>query len=91
MRQRIDFHRAGNVVATLGAGERVRAVDVHGAGAANALAAGTAQRQRRVDLHHRLVVLCALVAACAEQLEHPLAVARGEHMREHIDLHGFRT
>ena len=34
----------------LGAGERVGAVDIHGAGAANAFAAGAAESQRAVDV-----------------------------------------
>ena len=63
MRQRIDLDRAVlHVVHRLGAGQRVLAVDVHGAGAADALAAGAAEGQRRVDVvldpdqavqHHR--------------------------------------
>jgi hypothetical protein len=50
VRQRIDLHRALDLVHALGAGERVGAVDVHRAGAADALAAGAAEGQRRVDL-----------------------------------------
>lgn len=50
MRQRIDLDGALDVVHTLGAGKRVRAIDIHGAGTANAFTARTAQRQRRVDL-----------------------------------------
>jgi hypothetical protein len=38
------------IVDRLGAGQRVGAVDVHRAGAADAFAAGPAERQRRVDL-----------------------------------------
>src|SRR5208337_2443993 len=53
---------APDVADRLGAGEGVGPVDIHGAGAADALAAGAAERQRRVDLvldldkaveHHR--------------------------------------
>src|SRR6478672_1004221 len=51
MRQRIDLHRAIlHVVHRPGAGQRVLAVDVHGAGAADALAAGAAEGQRRIDI-----------------------------------------
>src|SRR5690606_12385497 len=50
VRQRINLHRTGNLVRALGACQRIGAVDVHGAGAAYALAAGTAQRQRGIDL-----------------------------------------
>jgi len=50
VRQRIDFDGVLDLVHALGAGERVGAVDVHGAGAADALAAGAAERQGRVDL-----------------------------------------
>src|ERR1700730_632257 len=49
MRQWIDLHRAVlHVMHRFGAGERILAVDVHGAGAADAFAAGAAERQRRV-------------------------------------------
>src|SRR5580692_4226677 len=49
MRQRIDLDRAVlHVVHRLGAGQRVLAVDIQGAGAADALAAGTAEGQRRI-------------------------------------------
>src|SRR5690606_16795272 len=53
---------AGDVADRLCAGERIDAVDVHGAGAADALPAGAAEGQRRVDIvldidqrvqHHR--------------------------------------
>ena len=66
VRQRVDLHRALDLVQTLGAGERVGAVDVHRAGTANAFATGAAQRQRRVDLvldveqaveHHRAAIV----------------------------------
>ena len=66
MRQRVDLHRSRDLVHALGAGERVGAVDVHGAGAADALAAGAPQRQRRIDLvldpqqpveHHRPAIV----------------------------------
>ena len=50
MRQRIDDDAALHVVDRFEAGERVGAVDVHGAGAADALAAGAAEGQRGVDL-----------------------------------------
>ena len=50
VRQGVDLHRALHLVHALEAGERVRAVDVHGAGAADPLAAGAAEGQRRVDL-----------------------------------------
>ena len=66
MRQRIDLHRAFDLVHAARAGERVDAVDVHRAGAADALAAGAPERQRRIDLrlypdqrveHHRPAVV----------------------------------
>ena len=50
VRQRVDLHLALDVVDGLGAGQRVDAVDVHRAGAADALAAGAAEGQRRIDL-----------------------------------------
>src|SRR5262249_41177917 len=52
VRQRIDLHRAAgaDVMHGLGAGQRILAVDVHGAGAAYALAAGAAKGQRRIDV-----------------------------------------
>ena len=50
MRQRVDRDVALHLVDRLEAGQRVGAVDVHGAGAADALAAGAAEGQRRVDL-----------------------------------------
>ncbi len=50
VQQRIDLYIAPDGVDRLGAGERVGPVDIHGAGAADALAAGAAERQRRVDL-----------------------------------------
>ena len=50
MRQRIDFHIALAVIDILGAGERIETVDIHGAGAANPLAAGAAEGQRLIDL-----------------------------------------
>ena len=63
VRQRIDADiAAAELVTGLGAGERVQAVDVHRARAADAFAARAAQRQRRIDLvfdlqqrieHHR--------------------------------------
>src|SRR5690554_5404960 len=51
VRQRVDRHPAlAAVVDGLGAGQGVGAVDVHRAGAADALAAGAAEGQRGVDL-----------------------------------------
>ena len=50
MRQRIDLDRAVDLARRLDAGERVGAVDVHRARAANALAAGAAEGQRRIDV-----------------------------------------
>ena len=50
MRQRVDLHVAAALRDVLGAGQRVGAVDVEGAGAADALAAGAPEGQRRVDL-----------------------------------------
>ncbi|QTK80385.1 hypothetical protein AT6N2_C2837 [Agrobacterium tumefaciens] len=50
MRQRINLHRAVDLLHALGAGERIGTVDIHRAGTTNAFAAGTAQRQRRVDI-----------------------------------------
>src|SRR4029078_8996702 len=46
----VYFDRVLDLVHALGAGERIGAVDVHGAGAADALAAGAAERQGRIDL-----------------------------------------
>ncbi len=42
MRQRINLHRAVDLVHALGAGERIGAIDVHCAGTADAFAAGAA-------------------------------------------------
>ncbi len=62
MRQRIDLHIAFAVLYRLRAGECVVAIDIHRAGAADALATGAAEGQGRVDLvldldqcveHHR--------------------------------------
>jgi hypothetical protein len=62
MIERVDAHRTRDVGDRLGAGEPITAVDVHGAGAANAFATGAAEGERRVDLvfdlyqgvqHHR--------------------------------------
>ena len=47
--QRIDPNHAVDIVRRHGAGERVGPVDVHGAGAADSLAAGTAEGERRID------------------------------------------
>ena len=66
MRQRVDADRMGDLVHALGAGEGVSAVNIHRAGAANPLAAGTAEGERRVDLcldpddtveHHRTAII----------------------------------
>jgi succinate dehydrogenase / fumarate reductase iron-sulfur subunit len=50
MRQRVDLDFARHLVDGLGAGQGVGAVDIHGAGAAHALAAGTAEGQGRIQL-----------------------------------------
>ena len=50
VRQRVDLHVALDLVHAVDAGQRVDAVDVHRAGAADALAAGAAEGQGRVDL-----------------------------------------
>ncbi len=50
MRQRVNLDGTLDVVHALGAGKRVCAVDIHGAGTANAFTARTAQRQGRVNL-----------------------------------------
>ena len=50
MRQRVDLHVAADLGRGLDAGERVHAVDVHRARAADALAAGAAEGERGVDL-----------------------------------------
>lgn len=50
MRQGIDFDRALDVVHGLGAGKRVRTVDVHRARPANAFPARAPERERRIDL-----------------------------------------
>src|SRR5947209_17417745 len=49
-RSRIDADRARTIVDRLGAGQRIAAGDVHGAGTAHALAAGAAESQGRIDL-----------------------------------------
>src|SRR5215469_12307801 len=49
-RQRIDAHRARDVGDGFGAGERVAAGNVHGAGAADAFTARAAESERRIDL-----------------------------------------
>ena len=50
VRQREDLDRARDRGDRLRAGERIDAVDVHRAGPADALAAGAAERQGRIDL-----------------------------------------
>jgi hypothetical protein len=50
VRQRRDRDVAGKFVPALGAGDGVAAADIHGAGTANAFAAGAAEGERRVDL-----------------------------------------
>ncbi len=50
MRQRVDFHDAANILDRLCASQRVGAVNIHRAGAANPLTAGAAERQGRIDL-----------------------------------------
>jgi hypothetical protein len=50
MRQGIDFDRALDVVHGLGAGERVRPVDIHRARPANAFPARAPEGERRIDL-----------------------------------------
>ena len=50
VRQRIDLYHALDVLDSLQARERVRAVDIHGARPADAFAARPAERQRRIDL-----------------------------------------
>ena len=50
VRQRIDLYVAFDVVDGPRARKRVAAIDVHRAGTANTLAAGTAKRQCRIDL-----------------------------------------
>ena len=66
MRQRVDADRMGDLVHALGAGKRIGAVNIHRAGTANPLAAGTAEGERRVDLcldpddaveHHRAAII----------------------------------
>ena len=49
VRKRIDLHGALDIGHGFGAGERVAAIDIHGAGAADAFAAGAAEGQRRVN------------------------------------------
>src|SRR4029077_13867653 len=64
--ERIDPHRALDLVHAAGAGEPIGAVDVHRAASAHALAAGSSESQRRIDLvldpdqrveHHRPAIL----------------------------------
>src|SRR5271170_2448288 len=50
MRQRIDAHRTLHLAHRLGASQRIGTIDIHGAGAANALPAGAAEGQRGVDV-----------------------------------------
>src|SRR5690606_39076865 len=50
MRQRVDGDPAGKLLERLEAGQAVVPVHVHRAGAADALAAGAAEGQRRIDL-----------------------------------------
>ena len=50
LRERIDRMRATRLGDEAGAGQPVGPVYGHGAGAAHALPAGTAERERRVDL-----------------------------------------
>src|SRR5499426_1236848 len=50
VRQRIDLDRTFDVVRGLGAGERVGGVDVHRAGAADALATGATEGERGIDV-----------------------------------------
>ena len=50
MRQRVDFDITLHFVVRAGAGQRVTAVDIHRAGPANSLTAGSPERQSRVDL-----------------------------------------
>ena len=50
MGQRIDLHLLLHFADVFGAGQRVCAVDVHGARAANTLAAGTPEGQGRIDI-----------------------------------------
>jgi len=67
MRQRVDRHFLfAAFINGLGAGQCVAAVDVHGAGTADAFAAGTAEGQGRVDFvldldqriqHHRAALI----------------------------------
>src|SRR5690606_2607692 len=47
--QRIDLHIALALINALRAGKRVPAINIHGAGTANAFAAGTAESQRLID------------------------------------------
>ena len=50
VRQRIDRHIAFDLIITLQAREGIGTVDIHRTATANALAAGTTESQRRIDL-----------------------------------------
>ena len=62
MRQRVDAHIALHFINGLQAGKRIQPINIHGAGAANPLTAGTPEGERAVHLildldqrvqHHR--------------------------------------